>query len=75
MARYVDAVESARVTDADINYDDHQLLQELRGNGHKKSLGNKSLDKFTELYVQKDEPIDSHEGKQILVLSLYILYS
>jgi hypothetical protein len=65
--QYINAVQSARVTSADVNYDEHHLLAELRLQEQKeqaRSLGNGSLDKFTHMYKEPvAERDDEYSGE------------
>lgn len=67
--QYVNAVQSARVTTADVDYDEHALLRELRQKEQfeeARSLGNKSLDKFTSLYTDRSKVyVDENEGMAV----------
>ena len=68
MRKYVEAVESARFMDGDVNYNDNIVLAEMRERAQRdstKSLGNNFLDKYNRLYKDIEEQNSEYNGKQI----------
>ena len=66
------AVETARVSEAAVDYDEHSLLREARRvqqQTGRRSLGNFSLDKFTDMYKERAMPsADEYSGMYRLVV-------
>lgn len=77
MRQYINAVQAARISTADVNYNENTLLTQLRLEEQKKqtrSLGNASLSLFTQLYPERVEQLDEYSGRQCAILLIFILF-